>query len=462
MAEMVIYENVQKEVDVFFESNKDNTVVIEQFAELLTAFFLIGKKETNLDHIDKCLQEIIEEIYYLKSDEVESIYFYSIKKLDSNLEIGYLLHFLPDDKTTEFTKKILKYLKKKSHLKEEVFREILYNDNQDRMLRFKAYYILFTFHHDKKNVSRCRDLVDSFQDDFSYFPLWHYTNSQIRYQEEKGRDDADLRQAIASAGRCIEIYENDDRYDSNYPGIYHNFSELVFYASELGDHTSFLENYEKALERIEKAKNINPKFAKYYYTHGRLLMAHCREISMQEAKREYDKAEFLINKAIDLEDSSRNDYAIKIVDYETALLRCKTERKLKEIDIALASAHDNQNKTIEVQKQTEGLIKESQVLKEELEGQKKETLELLGFFSGIISLIVVTSQVVLNLDIVSASVIMLLFLGSIILAFSFMHFIILNGARKPSKTIVGFVTFGIVLIMVAIAMAIVCKFYYKI
>ncbi len=191
-------------------------------------------------------------------------------------------------------------------------------------------------------------------------------------------------------------------------------------------------------------------------------MAHCREISMQEAKREYDKAEFLINKAIDLEDSSRNDYAIKIVDYETALLRCKTERKLKEIDIALASAHDNQNKTIEVQKQTEGLIKESQVLKEELEGQKKETLELLGFFSGIISLIVVTSQVVLNLDIVSASVIMLLFLGSIILAFSFMHFIILNGARKPSKTIVGFVTFGIVLIMVAIAMAIVCKFYYKI
>lgn len=79
------------------------------------------------------------------------------------------------------------------------------------------------------------------------------------------------------------------------------------------------------------------------------------------------------------------------------------------------------------------------------------------FFFGIISLIVVTSQVVLNLDIVSASVIMLLFLDSIILAFSFMHFIILNGARKPSKTIVGFVTFGIVLIMVAIAMAIVCK-----
>ena len=49
-------------------------------------------------------------------------------------------------------------------------------------------------------------------------------------------------------------------------------------------------------------------------------------------------------------------------------------------------------KTVEIQKQTQALVQDSKTLKEELEEQKKGTLELLGFFSGIISLIVVTSQ----------------------------------------------------------------------
>ena len=60
---------------------------------------------------------------------------------------------------------------------------------------------------------------------------------------------------------------------------------------------------------------------------------------------------------------------------------------MKEIDVALKEAKDNQEKTVEIQKQTQALVQDSKTLKEELEEQKKGTLELLGFFSGIISLI---------------------------------------------------------------------------
>lgn len=193
--------------------------------------------------------------------------------------------------------------------------------------------------------------------------------------------------------------------------------------------------------------------------------------SPEEAGRLYDKAEKLFNRAIDMEDSSREDYAIKIVDYETALLRCKTECRLKEIDVALKEAKDNQEKTVEIQKQTQALVQDSKTLKEELEEQKKGTLELLGFFSGIISLIVVTSQVVLNLDMISACVVMLLFLGTLIMAFSFFHFIILNGARKTiqssekdnarenarasvnTRAMVLFMLFAVILIIGAIVIA---------
>lgn len=98
-------------------------------------------------------------------------------------------------------------------------------------------------------------------------------------------------------------------------------------------------------------------------------------------------------------------------------------------------------------------------LKDELESQKKETLELLGFFSGIISLIMVTSQVVIELDMISATVIMLMFLGILILAFTFFHFIILNGKRKTTKSIVFFVIFGILMIFVALILVIMNKVY---
>ena len=352
-----------------------------------------------------------------------------------------LLPCLTDDKSVTFTQKINKYLKNKSALDDRIFIKFIENRNEDIMLRFKAFYILFTYHRAQKDASKCRYIVETYRDDFNNFPLWHYTNSQILYYEERDKNKADLNEALASAQKCIEIYNSDERYNPDYPGIYHNFCELVFFASELGDKKSFEGNYELAKKYIEKAKNINPGFAKYYYTEGRLLMAKCRYISSEEAYKLYDKAERQFNRAIDMEDSSRDDYAIRIVDYETALLRCKTERRLKEIDVALNEAKENQKKTIEIQKQTETLVGDSRILKEELEAQKKGTLELLGFFSGIISLIIVTSQVVLNLNLISAVVIMVLFLGTLILAFSFFHFVILNGAEKTTKTIVLFMIF---------------------
>lgn len=468
---VVVLDDVQKLIDEYiaYPNSEDG---LKKLVRFITQIFISEDKGFEVSNDDGKLQEIAASVCKLNETDIEKAYHYTVRKVnDPELEIYWLLRYLPDDKTTAFTRKINKYLKNKRALASKAFIDFIEDRNEDVMLRFKAFYILFTYHHDQKDISKNKRIVETYRDDFSIFPLWYYTNSQILYQEERNKNKADMSEALASAKKCIDIYNTDKRYDPNYPGIYHNFCELVFYASELGDKESFEDNYELAGEYIEKAKSLNPKFAKYYYTEGRLLMAKCRYVSPEEAGRLYDKAEKLFNRAIDMEDSSREDYAIKIVDYETALLRCKTERRLKEIDVALKEAKDNQEKTVEIQKQTQALVQDSKTLKEELEEQKKGTLELLGFFSGIISLIVVTSQVVLNLDMISACVVMLLFLGTLIMAFSFFHFIILNGARKTiqssekdnarenarasanTRAMVLFMLFAVILIIGAIVIA---------
>lgn len=448
----MVLEDILNAIDVLLSdcsSKEDVSLLID----LVTRIF-IGDNTCEVGDVSEKIKDIIEGISQLSTADTEKAYFYTVKKVNNpELEVACLLAYLPDDKTTAFTQKINKYLKKKTLLPEDNLLEFVENRNEDLMRRFKAYYLLFTYNHDQKNITKCKELVDGYKDEFRVFPLWYYTNSQIRYQEERDKDRADLSEALSSALRCIEIYKSDQKYDPNYPGIYHNFSELVFYASELGDKDSFEKNFEKATECIEEAKNINPKFAKYYYTQGRLLMAKSRYVTIEEAERLYDKAEKLFEKAIDLEDSSREGYAIKIVDYETALLRCKTERRLKDIDFALNEAKTHQKKNQEIQEKTESLVADSKTLKEELESQKRETLELLGFFSGIISLIVVTSQVVLNLDMLSAAVIMLLFLGTMIIAFSFFHFVVLNGERRKLRSVITYTVIGMLLIAGAITIA---------
>lgn len=440
-------ENVQKKIEKLFHKTDESCIDI---MEIVTFYFL----NNNIIKHHKRYDNLIYALKLLDETEVKKIYKFVLAKVNNpELEIRCLLFCLPDDKTSAFTEKINYYLNEKKSIDEDILNRIIEDENNNKMIRFKAFYILFTYNHHQKNASKCKQLVDNYKYKFESFPLWHYVNSQIGYQEEKNKVNPDLSLTLESAMKCIEIYENNKQYDSSYPGIYHNFSELVFYASELGNINLFQKNFEKAIECIEKAKRYNPNYGKYYYTQGRLLMAQCKYDESLNINNIYDKAEKLFEKAIDIEDSSNDNYSIKIIDYETALLRCKTERHLKEVDIALKDAKKNQESSLILQRKTEKLMQDSRKIKEEVELQKRETLELLGFFSGIISLIVVTSQVVLNLDMLSATVIMLLFLGTLILAFSFFHLIILNGKEKMTKGIIAFLIFGIILIIVAIVMA---------
>lgn len=220
----MVLEDILNAIDVLLSdcsSKEDVSLLID----LVTRIF-IGDNTCEVGDVSEKIKDIIEGISQLSTADTEKAYFYTVKKVNNpELEVACLLAYLPDDKTTAFTQKINKYLKKKTLLPEDNLLEFVENRNEDLMRRFKAYYLLFTYNHDQKNITKCKELVDGYKDEFRVFPLWYYTNSQIRYQEERDKDRADLSEALSSALRCIEIYKSDQKYDPNYPGIYHNFSE---------------------------------------------------------------------------------------------------------------------------------------------------------------------------------------------------------------------------------------------
>ena len=196
---VVVLDDVQKLIDEYiaYPNSEDG---LKKLVRFITQIFISEDKGFEVSNDDGKLQEIAASVCKLNETDIEKAYHYTVRKVnDPELEIYWLLRYLPDDKTTAFTRKINKYLKNKRALDSKAFIDFIEDRNEDVMLRFKAFYILFTYHHDQKDISKNKRIVETYRDDFSIFPLWYYTNSQILYQEERNKNKADMSEALASA-----------------------------------------------------------------------------------------------------------------------------------------------------------------------------------------------------------------------------------------------------------------------
>lgn len=335
----------------------------------------------------------------------------------NNGDVRKILSSLPDDKSKAFTEKIQAYISgfegSRKNFQREAFLEILQDKNADALFRFKAFYVLFTYHHSKHDTTKCKHLVDE-TPDLAIFPLWHYAYSTC-LASELSNSETDMHLAINEAEICIRKYEELPGYDRNYPGIYHNYSEIVYNALDREYQVDDV-IFQSALQYIDRAMAINPMYAKYYYTKGRLLLA----------KKHYGEAKDLLQRAIDLEDSKKKDYSIRIAQYSDVLTRCKSEERLYRLERQLSNKLEEMNK-------------QSAKINEELADQKKQTLELLGFFSGIISLIIVTTQALISINLKDAALILITFLGVLLVAFSYLGFMTLSRKDKIAVRVIFFI-----------------------
>lgn len=177
---------------------------------------------------------------------------------------------------------------------------VIVDESRSAQERLYAYCTCFTFHRINKNIRQCLDLFHSHKKLFSdTFSLNHTYAIAVKLS---GRN-RDIDRSIAFARKSLEIA-------TNHPGATHNLSESLLLKARLlpANSTDRQELLSEAVDVVDEAILIEPHYAKFYATKARI-----------EALRGlFAEAKIAVTRAIEQEDSSRLDYALRISDYLSA------------------------------------------------------------------------------------------------------------------------------------------------
>ena len=295
---------------------------------------------------------------------------------------------------------------------------IIGNTNNNKTLRFSAFYCLFTQYRRFEQRYQMYQLVDTYLSQFTedaYEYLCEIIWSQ--YYKFKFLDTPNkslYAQASFHGKKAIGGYG----VNSENIGCFNNYAEIVLDGLE---HKNIVpeEEVSDAIQYVERAIYIQeverqrPPYSRYYCSKARLMLY----------LGNFDDARALIAQAISYERTDEKDSLIRIAHYHNVLLDIKTRESLKKVDENVAAS----------QSRYENIL-------EQLEHQQIKYIEILGFFASTIALITGSIGIVLNTSDFSAASGLILCLAGC-LAISFCVLQTLFSSRASFKR----VAFGILL-----------------
>lgn len=320
---------------------------------------------------------------------------------------------LPDDTNSLFSTIITQHCASSDVDFIEALSSIL-NDSSDQEIKqnsnyyFGAFYSLVVYHRHKGNLSLLRELLMKYDSCFHERPLFLFSKSALLSNEN---EEHKLRYALDLARECLDIINRDDNdYDNQYPGFYNHFATVVLVLLD-NRYKVTDEELEKATAYISKLVNEH-NYSTYNANYGRLL-AHSRK---------YKEAEIYINKAIDIEQDDK-----RISKYSDLLIQLKSKQQI------------------------EILEERASKIEQDFSANRMEILEYLAFFSGVISFILVSSNIAINADQVeNAVVVILTMLVSLLIAFSTFR-LLLKRTKEDIKWAVSVGVISLFILIVIIA-----------
>ncbi|MCK9472016.1 MAG: hypothetical protein M0Q88_09735 [Bacilli bacterium] len=295
---------------------------------------------------------------------------------------------------------------------------IIDNNENPYQARFEAFYILCVYYRRLKEITKFSLLLDKYQDEFRNEDL--YKMQKAVYLKTKNGCHDDLLHALSIWSTLENVYTKS-------PAFIQAFADTVALAFENDVLTVEKEDnrllLDKAIKQIKEALWIR-EYSKYYATLGRLLAI----------QGEYEKTIEYINLAIDKEDSSNSDYAIRIGDYQNLLTSINIKRILKET------------------KNLNTLRSDLEKIKNETEKAKFENLSFLGFFTALLSLIIGSIQLAQNAEFADIIRSILVLSGGLILALGAFNMILL---KSKQQIIISIILFGIGLFIIILALTVV-------
>lgn len=277
---------------------------------------------------------------------------------------------LPDETQRAYEVQIVSLVMDKQSAHFQQVLETLLNDSDDKVA-FAAFCALCEVSRRKKNYTQQQEFLAAYGDRFQHHPFI----SHIRLLYHIDNFDYDKHEEILTLAR-----ENSEALTQN-AGAHHAFADLVATAFEHADSYGLQPPAERWLEEaaqaVQLAVCLDPKYAKFYCTKARLLAL----------RGDYDQASLLIKKAVDLEDSEKTDYPIRISGYLNHLQRIQAKNQNVHMEHRL-----NQYMAEKMTEYAQGLEAKQEELNEktntvmnELQNSMSKNLEFIGLFAGIIS-----------------------------------------------------------------------------
>lgn len=352
---------------------------------------------------------------------------------DKKINLFEFLGKLPDEKERLFETAIVHLILETDSIENQLS-QILENEKENLKIRYNAFFGLCTYYRRRKDTSKYGELLERYKYSFSENPTYNYLKSMFLMQH--GRDE-DIEEAIILAGKAIRDIPNN-------VGISHCYSEIIAEAFEEGvlDIERNRTELDHATSILKNVLKETSDYAKFYCTYGRLLAADGK---YKDAKKE-------ILTAIDKEDSSRNDYALRIGDYEKYLIQITaksySDKAMLEFD-GYIKKMDGWSRDVK-----ESMIKSEENMHSSIQGSLNRNLEFLGFFAALVSFTIASVQILTKTSFKEAFE-LILELGGVLIIVMGSFGIILNGNKYIKRSIVVFIM-GIICIALAI---VVYKFY---
>lgn len=239
---------------------------------------------------------------------------------------------LPDEKEREYEKALKKYSQKHNTVADkELFHEVML-ENTDGS--YEAFVCLATIHRHNKDFTELHNLIEEAGEIGDFANRISFTHIEIMYNVHS-ETLFDYHDMLSKAHRqACEMYDNS--------GYHHTFANTFATICEHclpSDEKKIIDEwYDAALFCVNRAIELDPKYAKFYSTKARIVML----------KHNYAEAQELMLRAIDLEKSEQFDYAILIGNYQyyRTMIALHEQRYLLDVnDIIVRNTRDDKEIT---------------------------------------------------------------------------------------------------------------------
>lgn len=253
----------------------------------------------------------------------------------------------------------------------QLLREMLDDKGEEDPVRFAAFCALCEIRRRQKDYSHELRLLQEGEEQFADHPF--YSHIKLLYYVDNFKYE-DHEEILTLARR------NTDRLPLN-AGVWHAFADLTATAFETADFSGVeppaAHWLSDALMAVDWALRLDPSYAKFHCTKGRLLAL----------QGDFDQASALIREAVDLEDSHKSDYAIRINGYLNHLQQVQSKTQNRHMENKLSQYMEQQMEQYaqQIGVQQAELRQQTDRVMEELQDSMSKNLEFIGLFAGIIS-----------------------------------------------------------------------------